>query len=90
MKEESIVALELSCLAFNIKIYIHDFILFNFEKIWKKNPHNNFFMLDPKVKNLHLMSSFIFHEQSKGYRKNDKKNLVSHFIKMSSSFASLV
>jgi len=33
MKEESIVAFEFSCLAFNIKIYIHDFILFNFEKI---------------------------------------------------------
>jgi hypothetical protein len=56
----------------------------------KKKAHNKKFMLDPKVKNLHLMSSFICHKQSKGYKKNDKKNLVSHFVKMSSSFAPLV
>jgi hypothetical protein len=31
----------------------------------KKKAHNMFLTLDPKVKNLGLMSSFICHEQSK-------------------------
>jgi hypothetical protein len=55
MEKESIVALELGFLAFNIrrkKLWC---------LIWKKKAHSMLLslMLDPKFKNLHLVSSFI-------------------------------
>jgi hypothetical protein len=79
MKEESVVALELGCLPFNIKKDIHDildFILF-LKKYEKEKAHNMCLMLDPKVKNLGLIFSFICHEQSKAIvEKYDKKPCV--------------
>jgi hypothetical protein len=76
MKVESIVALELGCLAFNIKKDIHDaldFIVF-LKNYGEKKVHNMFLMLDPKVKNLGLMSSFICHEQNEAIvEKMEKK-----------------
>jgi hypothetical protein len=48
-------------------------------------------MLDPRFKNLHLVSSFIGLEQGKAIvEEYDKKNFVSHIIKMLSSFALIV
>jgi hypothetical protein len=45
-------------------------------------------MLDPTFKNLHLISSSIVLEQGKVIvEEYDKKNLLSHVIKMSSPFA---
>ncbi len=50
-----------------------------------------FLMLDPMFKNLHLISSFIVLEHGKAIvEEYDKKNLVSHVIKMSSPFAPLI
>jgi hypothetical protein len=46
------------------------------KKYEEKKAHNMFLMLDPKVKNLCLISSFIYHEQSKAIvEKYDKKTL---------------
>ncbi len=58
----------------------------------KKLTHNLLFlMLDPTFKNLHLISSFIVLEHGKAIvEEYDKKNLVSHVIKMSSPFAPLI
>jgi hypothetical protein len=67
MKEEFNVALDVSCLAFTIKKDIHDVLdcFFFLKKYEEKKVHNIFLMLDPKVKNLCLMPSFICHEQNK-------------------------
>jgi hypothetical protein len=50
-----------------------------------------FLTLDPKFKNLGLVSSFIGLEQGKVIVKEyDKKNLVSHVVQMLSSITPLV
>jgi len=52
------------------------------KKYEEKKAHNMFLMLDPKVKNLCLISSFIYHEQSKAIvEKYDKKTLCLILLK---------
>jgi len=84
MDENENVVYELSCLASNIKkqnCLGFGFFFFLLKKIWRKKAHNMFFfMLDPRFKTLHLVSSLIGREQCKVIvDKYDKKPLFPMF-----------
>jgi len=85
MAKKSILIIELSCLAFNIKKEVCDALdyFLSLKKKMKKKAHNMLFlMLDPAFKNLHLISSFIVLEQGKAIvEKCDKKTLYPMLLK---------
>jgi hypothetical protein len=86
MDDNSIVSDELSLLASNIKsevINVLDFFL-SFLKVYHKRKVHNiiFFMLDPRYKNLHIVSSFVGKEQSVTLiEEYDKKSLYPMLVK---------
>jgi len=78
--KESLVALKLGFLASNIKnkfCDVLDFFFFFLRKYEEKKDHNMLsFMLDPRFKNLHVMSSFIGLEQTKAiFQEYDRQTL---------------
>jgi hypothetical protein len=86
MEEDGNVAHELSCLASNIKkdiIHALDYFLSFLKKYEEKKAHNVFFfMLEPSLKTLHLVSSFINLEQGKAIvEEYDKKSLFHVLMK---------
>jgi hypothetical protein len=83
MEQKCIIVVELGCLAFKIRKKFCGVSFFIFlKKYEKKKAHKMFLMLDPKFKNLGLVSSFIGLEQSKVIVKGyDKKNLYPMLLK---------
>jgi hypothetical protein len=67
MDDDSTIILELSLFGSNIKkdiCDVFDYILSFLKKIWKTNARNMFsLMLGPRLKNLHLVFSFVGCEQ---------------------------
>ncbi len=73
-------------------MFVVFYILFLFLRKYEKKKVRNMLllMLDPRFKNLHLMSSFIGLNSARPLLKNMIKNFVSHTIKMLSLFALIV